>query len=357
MNMMGQQEASDKHNQLKSLLSVTRSLLLEMRDRQGYLALGFSSFEEYGEKEWGYSRTYINRLANAELVQKSLVVPIGTEIPETHLRELAKIPEAERQAIYDQAKAEADAENKAITAKLIREKADAEAQAKHLENLNQHQSKDIARIITVHQSLVDEFNALESSVDEKAAELAAKKVEEKQTELQANLNAIVAKVESENQDAVSNLNLTIMRLTAEKNALLKNVNSDQNDKLNQDLATAQAELDELLAKQIEAKAALNQLAIDGEEAHAEKQANHAYMGLANALSTDVYDHIENIKAVSHLIDESGNPIPLYPLTDYSKDSCKKSQSYLETAQSLSKHWQIATKSFSHRADCVSRTDF
>ena len=315
INDMSEQEAYDKHAQLKSLLSVTRSLLLEIRDRKGYLALGFSSFEEYGEKEWGYTRTYINRLANAEQVQKTLSVPMGTELPERQLRELAKVPESERQAIYDQAKADAAAENKEMTAKLIREKAEAQAQAKHLENLNQHQSKDISRIVKEHGSLVDEFNILESNFNKKAAEIAVEiateKVAEKQKELQANLDDIVAKVHADYQQTIDTQKDKISRL---ENNLAKNSTAS---------ATTEADsqyLSELQQQIIESKAALHQLEIDKKDDHAARKANHAYIGLTLALCRDVNDHIEAMQAISSLLDDNGNIIPLHHIPESSKDT-------------------------------------
>jgi hypothetical protein len=196
-NNMGETEAHEKHTQLKALHSVARALLLEIRDRKGYLALGFSSFEEYGEKEWGYTRTYINRLANAEKIQQSISVPIGTkEIPENQLRELGKVPAELRDEIYQQAKAESEAENKEITAKLIKEKAEAVKELNHLDNLYQHQSKDVDKVIKEHSALVEEFNELEAAIDAKAEQWAdiklAEKLKIKTTELQATLNEQVA---------------------------------------------------------------------------------------------------------------------------------------------------------------------
>jgi NADH dehydrogenase/NADH:ubiquinone oxidoreductase subunit G len=82
-----------------------RGLLLEIRDRKGWKVLGFESFDDYGKKEWGYSTSQIYRLAQAAETQNSINSPIG-ELPETHLRVLAKADPEERQAILDTAIAE-----------------------------------------------------------------------------------------------------------------------------------------------------------------------------------------------------------------------------------------------------------
>ena len=119
---MTKEEALAVHATLKHHANAMRSNLLDMRDRNGWKALGFTSFEEYGEKEWGYSRTYINRLAKAEEIQKSLSVPIGTsEIPESQLRPLSVIPEADRDAIYQQALKDAEAKGEKLTAAKVQD--------------------------------------------------------------------------------------------------------------------------------------------------------------------------------------------------------------------------------------------
>jgi hypothetical protein len=47
-----------------------------MLDRKGWKALGYASWEEYGEKEWEFSVRQLNRLATAEVTQ-SVLGPIG----------------------------------------------------------------------------------------------------------------------------------------------------------------------------------------------------------------------------------------------------------------------------------------
>jgi hypothetical protein len=113
------EEATAKHNELKSLHGVMRSMLLEMRDRKGWKALGYESWEDYGEKEWDYSRQHLHRLADAASVQISMS-PLGDkEIPERHLRPLTQVPEEERQAIWEEATRIAEENGKKLTAKIV----------------------------------------------------------------------------------------------------------------------------------------------------------------------------------------------------------------------------------------------
>jgi hypothetical protein len=113
-------EAQAKHNELKSLHSAMRLLLLEMRDRKGWLALGFESWEQYGEQEWGFTRQHLNRLATSAYIQ-NLVEPLGSnEIAETHLRPLTSVPDDVKIEIWQQVKSE----HEKITAKIVQDAVD-----------------------------------------------------------------------------------------------------------------------------------------------------------------------------------------------------------------------------------------
>jgi 23S rRNA pseudoU1915 N3-methylase RlmH len=110
-------EAQTKHNQLKSLYGAMRLLLLEMRDRKGWLALGFENWEQYGEQEWGFTRQHLNRLATSAYIQ-NLVEPIGSEeIPESHLRPLTSVPDDAKIEIWQQVKSE----HEKITGKVVQD--------------------------------------------------------------------------------------------------------------------------------------------------------------------------------------------------------------------------------------------
>jgi chromosome segregation ATPase len=123
------EEATAKHAELKSLHGVMRSMLLEMRDRKGWMALGYESWEAYGKNEWGYGQQYLDRLATASRIE-SIVTPMGVkEIPERQLRPLTKIPESEIAAIWDEANRKAEEAGKERTAKMV-EAAVKEYQAK-----------------------------------------------------------------------------------------------------------------------------------------------------------------------------------------------------------------------------------
>lgn len=117
-------EAQAKHTELKSLHSAMRLLLLEMRDRKGWLALGFSSWEEYGAKEWNYSKSQLDRLATAARIEHILPPIGGEQIPESHLRPMAGLPEDVIPIIWQEANRKAEEAGKERTAKMVQEAVD-----------------------------------------------------------------------------------------------------------------------------------------------------------------------------------------------------------------------------------------
>ena len=122
---MTRHEALRTNDAIKSGIKTLRALLLDMRDRKGWLALGYSSFEEYGKAELGYEKSYIYRIVEAACVESSLnELPIGNSIPESHLRPLAPLSDEDRRKAYQEAKAQADEEHRKLTARMVQEAVD-----------------------------------------------------------------------------------------------------------------------------------------------------------------------------------------------------------------------------------------
>ena len=116
---MSLEEATAKHQELKAIHGVARSMLLEMRDRKGWKALGYLSFEDYGDKEWSYKTSYLYGITKAAEIQKVIENSSMAEkdIPERQLRPLTQVPDDIKKQIWD----EVNEENKVVTAKLIEE--------------------------------------------------------------------------------------------------------------------------------------------------------------------------------------------------------------------------------------------
>ena len=116
------EEARETDRLIKRHINTTRYLLLDMRDRKGWKAMGYESFKTYGEKELGYQEAHIYRLVEAAEVSIQIgYSPIGEskQPSESQLRPLKAVPEEARKAIWDEATRKAEEENAKLTAKRV----------------------------------------------------------------------------------------------------------------------------------------------------------------------------------------------------------------------------------------------
>lgn len=115
------EEARETDRLIKRHINTTRYLLLDMRDRKGWKAIGYESFVEYGEKELSLGAARIYQLADAAEI--SLQIGFSTLVEnqpkETHLRPLKSVPEDERKAIWEEATRKAQEEGAKLTAKRV----------------------------------------------------------------------------------------------------------------------------------------------------------------------------------------------------------------------------------------------
>ncbi len=117
-------EARETDRLIKRHINTTRYLLLDMRDRNGYLQLGYSSFKDYGEKELGYQENYMHKLVNAAEISLQIGFSQDCTIvqpPESQLRPLTQVPESVRKEIWDEATRKAEEAGKKVTAKAVSE--------------------------------------------------------------------------------------------------------------------------------------------------------------------------------------------------------------------------------------------
>jgi hypothetical protein len=98
--MMDQVEARQTVEQIKTHLDSARRQLLDLYEREGWRALGYTSWRDCATAEFGQSSAQIYRLLSAAQIEQAIDSPIG-EIPESHLREVAKLdtPDQQRQAL------------------------------------------------------------------------------------------------------------------------------------------------------------------------------------------------------------------------------------------------------------------
>ena len=114
-------EAVETDRLIKRHINTTRYLLLDMRDRKGWKALGYESFVEYGEKELGFQKSHIYDLTNAAEIGLQIGFSDKSENQpkERHLHPLKQVPEEERKAIWDEATRKAEAEHAKLTAQRV----------------------------------------------------------------------------------------------------------------------------------------------------------------------------------------------------------------------------------------------
>lgn len=178
ISMVDVETVENIDNALVAAHGLSRSCLYWMREKKGYLILGFESFEKYGEARFGFSRQHLNRLADAHAIQ-NVIEPIGSkEIKESVLRQLGQVPDDVKKQIWNDAKAEADAENKKVTAKMIED-----AVAKYKSD-NAVLQKELVRVC-------DKLASVETIDIESIVNAEVQKVE---TEMQARFDAVQDKL-------------------------------------------------------------------------------------------------------------------------------------------------------------------
>ena len=178
-----------------------RFYLLKMRDEKGWKALGYASFEEYGEQKRGIGKSRLYQLAQAAEVQLSLPnSTIVEKAPESHLRPLAPLTADERRQVWEEASAKAAEEHKKLTAKMVQEAVDrlkaeqAQIQAR-LDLAEQRTEEWRQQSITTKRTLTEaeqklqvaqsEAASLRRTLAAEAEKLAAAKLHEVQTQIAA----------------------------------------------------------------------------------------------------------------------------------------------------------------------------
>lgn len=130
--VMTRDEALSCVARIKANLEDVRALLFDLKERDGWRALGYQTWRECITHEFHMSRSRAHQLVNAHMVDRILAgqdepgvhnVDISEQIPEAHARELAPIiqePEAVRQIVAEVR----DEKGDAATAAHVREKVD-----------------------------------------------------------------------------------------------------------------------------------------------------------------------------------------------------------------------------------------
>ena len=115
---LSEHQAVELLERIKSSVDNLCLMLLQMHDGSGWKALGYSSWRRFCETEFhDYSQRYLNCLVTQGRVSQQ----VGTIVPESHARELAKLPAEDQAGALEETK-ERCGEN--VTAGQIRETVD-----------------------------------------------------------------------------------------------------------------------------------------------------------------------------------------------------------------------------------------
>lgn len=100
--LMSRDDAEVCVQRIRAGMESIRTDVLRLKEGEGWRALGFLTWRDCVEEEFGQSQAYLYRLLSAAKIERE-ISPIGeksTPIPESHLRELAPLrdePEAMRE--------------------------------------------------------------------------------------------------------------------------------------------------------------------------------------------------------------------------------------------------------------------
>ena len=100
-------EAREYVDKIKAGMQEIYGLLLELHERNGWRALGYSSWRECTQAEFGYSAAHTYRLLESAEIRRNIFSPTGENmlqpIPERQLRPLAQVPPEAQPVVWQRA--------------------------------------------------------------------------------------------------------------------------------------------------------------------------------------------------------------------------------------------------------------
>ena len=104
VEVMSTEEARICADAIRHNLGNLRKLVMELYERQGWIALGYSSWRDCVSSEFEFGQSHLYRLLDAARVEQN-ISPIGetVAIPESHLRPLVPLAPAAQRFVYQAA--------------------------------------------------------------------------------------------------------------------------------------------------------------------------------------------------------------------------------------------------------------
>lgn len=154
---LGYSEAIDLVQKINNRSHQIASYLRQLRERRGYIPLGFDSFDAFLRSDLlQSSRTTLYRMMKLDEIKNELVSPIGDKIPDSHYRALSssEYDIATRQAALDITYRACEAQGVPVTADRLRSVADVilEARRTGCTDLGDGEATPFTAALTVSQS-------------------------------------------------------------------------------------------------------------------------------------------------------------------------------------------------------------
>jgi hypothetical protein len=101
--IMSADEARILVNEIRSGIVNVGRKLLELKERDGWRALGYNTWRDCAQMEFGYKQSRVYQLLEAAEIERNISTIVENQlIPESHLRPLAALePEQQRKACLE----------------------------------------------------------------------------------------------------------------------------------------------------------------------------------------------------------------------------------------------------------------
>lgn len=212
----------------KSAQGFQRATLYWIRQKKGYLILGYESFEEFGLKEFELEKSTLHSMANAYHIQtvlkKSNALDSDKDIPIRSANQLNKLSDTEIPDAYQLANKKAQDDGKKLSTKHV-EDAVKELQAKNQSLQNQLEN---------YQTLYSESSRQRDQLRDNQAQI-----------IEAKLGEERAKLILENQDAIAQAKREADNAKAEIERLKKDQAKAIKDGVFSEIQKRKTEIDQL----------------------------------------------------------------------------------------------------------------
>jgi len=266
----------------KSAQGFQRATLYWIRQKKGWLILGYDSFEAFGLKEFGLEKSTLHSMANAHHIQtvleKSNMLDLDKELPIRSANQLNKLSDAEIPEAFQLATDKANEDSKKLSAKHV-EEAVKELQAKN---------KSLQQQLDDTEIMYNESSRQRDQLRDNQAQIIDAKVNEERAKLILENQDAIAQAKREAENAQSELErLKKEQAKAIKDGIFSEIQKRKTeiDQLEYRVESLQKQTDELKAVRNSLDAEVGALQIHQEAIKNAKE----YLAFLSGSFADVFD--------------------------------------------------------------------